>query len=52
MAKLGGVSPTVSGRIRELAERDAATVRELIDEVATRPARVDEQLKMMVAAWM
>jgi hypothetical protein len=52
VAELGGVSRIVSRRIRELAERHAATVRELTDEVVIRPVRVDEHLKTMGAPWM
>ena len=49
--ELDRVSQTLTGRIRELAERYAAPLPELTDEVATLAARVEEHLKRMGAAW-
>ncbi len=49
--ELDRVSQTLTGRIRELAERYATPLPKLTDEVATLAARVDEHLKKMGAAW-
>ena len=49
--ELDRVSQTLTGRIRELAERYAMPLPILVDEVATLAARVDEQLKKMGAVW-
>jgi type I restriction enzyme M protein len=49
--ELDRVSQTLTSRIRELAERYAAPLPELTDEVATLAARVDEHLKRMGATW-
>jgi type I restriction enzyme M protein len=45
------VSQTLTGRIRQLAERYASTLPKLTGEVATLAARVDEHLKKMGARW-
>jgi type I restriction enzyme M protein len=45
------VSRTLTGRIRQLAERYATPLPQLTDEVAMLAARVDEQLKKMGAVW-
>jgi type I restriction enzyme M protein len=45
--ELDRVSQTLTGRIRELAERYATPLPTLVDEVATLAARVDEHLKQM-----
>ncbi len=45
------VSQTLTGRIRELAERYATPLPVLVDEVATLAARVDGHLKKMGAVW-
>ena len=45
------VSQTLTGRIRELAERYATPLPKLTDEVETLAARVDEHLKKMGASW-
>lgn len=45
--ELDRVSQTLTGRIRELAERYAIPLPHLTDEVATLAARVEEHLKMM-----
>jgi type I restriction enzyme M protein len=45
------VSQTLTGRIRELAERYATPLPQLTDEVATLTARVEEHLRRMGAAW-
>jgi type I restriction enzyme M protein len=49
--ELDRVSQTLTGRIRQLAERYAAPLPQLIGEVATLAARVDEHLKKMGAVW-
>jgi type I restriction enzyme M protein len=45
--ELDRVSQTLTGRIRELAERYATPLPQLTGEVATLAARVDEHLKKM-----
>jgi len=45
--ELDRVSQTLTGRIRELAERYATPLPQLTDEVATLAARVEEHLKNM-----
>jgi type I restriction enzyme M protein len=47
--ELDRVSQTLTGRIRELAERYAVPLPQLTDEVAELAARVDEHLKKMGA---
>jgi type I restriction enzyme M protein len=49
--ELDRVSQTLTGRIRELAERYATTLPKLTDEVEALSARVDEHLKKMGAVW-
>jgi type I restriction enzyme M protein len=49
--ELDRVSQTLTGRIRQLAERYAAPLPQLTGEVATLAARVDEHLKKMGAVW-
>lgn len=49
--ELDRVSQTLTGRIRQLAERYATPLPQLTDEVATLAARVDEHLKTMGAVW-
>ena len=49
--ELDRVSQTLTGRIRQLAERYAAPLPELIDVVATLAKRVDGHLKKMGAVW-
>ena len=49
--ELDRVSQTLTGRIRELAERYATPLPQLTDEVAALAARVDEHLKRMGATW-
>jgi len=49
--ELERISQTLTGRIRELAERYAAPLPQLTDEVATLAARVEEHLKRMGASW-
>jgi type I restriction enzyme M protein len=49
--ELDRVSQTLTGRIRELAERYVTPLPQLNDEVATLAARVDEHLKKMGAIW-
>jgi type I restriction enzyme M protein len=49
--ELDRVSQTLTGRIRELAERYATPLPQVTDEVTTLGARVDEHLKKMGAIW-
>jgi type I restriction enzyme M protein len=49
--ELGRVSQTLTGRIRELAERYATPLPRLTHEVATLAARVEEHLKRMGTTW-
>ncbi|MBL8248970.1 MAG: type I restriction endonuclease subunit M, partial [Candidatus Competibacter sp.] len=49
--ELDRISQTLTGRIRELAERYATPLPQLTDEVATLAARVEEHLKRMGATW-
>ncbi|MEY2786471.1 MAG: hypothetical protein RL277_2683, partial [Planctomycetota bacterium] len=49
--ELDRVSQTLTGRIRELAERYATPLPQLVDEVAALSARVDGHLKKMGATW-
>jgi type I restriction enzyme M protein len=49
--ELDRVSQTLTGRIRQLAERYATPLPQLADEVATLAARVDGHLKKMGAVW-
>jgi type I restriction enzyme M protein len=49
--ELDRVSQTLTGRIRELAERYATPLPMLVDEVERLAARVDEHLEKMGAAW-
>jgi type I restriction enzyme M protein len=49
--ELDHVSQTLTGRVRELAERYATPVPQLSDEVAALAARVEEHLKKMGAIW-
>jgi type I restriction enzyme M protein len=49
--ELDRVSQALTGRIRQLAERYAAPLPELVDIVATLAKRVDGHLKKMGAVW-
>jgi type I restriction enzyme M protein len=49
--ELDRVSQTLTGRIRELAERYATPLPQLHDEVEALAARVDAHLKKMGASW-
>jgi type I restriction enzyme M protein len=49
--ELNRVSQTLTGRIRELAERYATPLPMLTDEVETLAARVEEHLTKMGSAW-
>ncbi len=49
--ELDRVSQTLTGRIRQLAERYATPLPQLIAEVATLATMVDEHLKDMGAVW-
>jgi type I restriction enzyme M protein len=49
--ELDRVSQTLTGRIRQLAERYATPLPRLTEEVETLAARVDEHLKKMGASW-
>ena len=50
-SELDRVSQTLTGRIRQLAERYAAPLPKLTEDVETLNARVDEHLKRMGAVW-
>jgi type I restriction enzyme M protein len=50
-SELDRVSQTLTGRIRQLADRYATPLPQLTDEVATLAARVDGHLKKMGAVW-
>ena len=45
--ELDRVSQTLTGRIRQLAERYSTPLPQLTDEVATLASRVEEHLKRM-----
>jgi type I restriction enzyme M protein len=49
--ELDRVSQTLTGRIRELAERYATPLPKLTEEVETLAARVEKHLKAMGATW-
>ncbi|MCO8168052.1 N-6 DNA methylase [Pseudomonas sp. 21LCFQ02] len=49
--ELDRLSQTLTGRIRELSERYATPLPQLVDEVAVLASRVDEHLKKMGAVW-
>jgi type I restriction enzyme M protein len=49
--ELDRVSQTLTGRIRQLAERYATPLSQLIEDVEALSARVDEYLKKMGAVW-
>ncbi len=49
--ELDRVSQTLTGRIRELAERYASPLPQIMDEVAVLSRRVDEHLKKMGVTW-
>jgi type I restriction enzyme M protein len=49
--ELDRVSQTLTGRIRQLAERYAAPMPKLMEDVDTLASRVDEHLKKMGAVW-
>ena len=49
--ELDRVSQTLTGRIRELAERYAPPLPEMTDEVASLAARVEEHLEKMGVVW-
>lgn len=49
--ELDRVSQTLTGRIRQLAERYATPLSQLTNEVATLAARVEGHLKRMEASW-
>lgn len=49
--ELNRVSQTLTGRIRQLVERYARTLPQLIDDVATLTSRVEENLIKMGAVW-
>jgi type I restriction enzyme M protein len=50
-SELDRVSQTLTGRIRQLAERYATPLPKLTDEVETLTARVNKHLKKMGAVW-
>ncbi len=49
--ELDRVSQTLASRIRQLAERYATPLQQLVSEVTDLSARVDEHLKRMGAVW-
>ena len=49
--ELDRVSQTLTGRIRQLAERYETPLPKLIDDVYRLAARVEEHLKAMGAVW-
>ncbi len=49
--ELDRVSQTLTGRIRQLAERYASPLPQLTDEVATLSAKVDQHLQKLGAVW-
>jgi type I restriction enzyme M protein len=49
--ELERVSQTLTGRVRELAERYATPMPQLADEVSLLAARVEEHLGKMVSSW-
>ena len=49
--ELDRVSQTLTGRIRELAERYATPLPKLTEDMRTLAARVEEHLKQMGASW-
>ncbi|HVZ65080.1 MAG TPA: N-6 DNA methylase [Lacunisphaera sp.] len=51
LGELDRVSQTLTGRIRQLAERYATPLPQLTDEVVMLANRVDEHLKKMGAVW-
>ena len=50
-AEIERVSQTLTGRVRELAERYEAPLPALAAEVETLSARVEEHLRRMGVAW-
>ena len=50
-SELDRVSQTLTGRIRQLADRYATPLPQLTKEVEALAARVDEHLKKMGAVW-
>jgi type I restriction enzyme M protein len=50
-SELDLISQALTGRVRQLAERYAATIPQLTEEVATFASRVNEHLKKMGAVW-
>ena len=50
-SEIDRVSQTLSGRIRELAERYATPLSRLTEKAETLSARVEDHLKMMGAVW-
>jgi type I restriction enzyme M protein len=50
-AELERVSQTLTGRVRELAERYETPLPKLIEDVAALTARVDKHLRKMEASW-
>ncbi len=49
--ELDRVSQTLTGRLRELAERYELPLPQIVDEVAALSAKVDEHLKKMGVTW-
>lgn len=51
LGELERVSQTLTGRIRELAERYATPLPQLTDEMEALAARVEKHLARMGASW-
>jgi type I restriction enzyme M protein len=49
--ELDRVSQTLTGRIRQLAERYAVPLPQIINEIETLASRVDSHLKKMGVVW-
>jgi type I restriction enzyme M protein len=50
-SELDRVSQTLTGRIRQLADRYAAPLPHIADEIETLTTRVDKHLAKMGAVW-
>ena len=50
-SEIDQVSQALTGRVRQLAERYATTLPQLVNKVATLAARVDGHLEQMGASW-
>ncbi len=50
--ELDSVSQTLTGRLRELAERYELPLPKIVDDVAMHSAKVDDHLKKMGVTWL